>query len=124
LIQRWLPLVAYIFLICWLSLTPTPPQIENDFFGWDKMQHAAAYGVFTLMAGWAFGTFSNDLTRRWRLAVLATVIFGGFMEIVQGLFTTTRTAEWGDLLADLVGAACTYGLVMILNRWLSPFKRS
>ena len=105
-----------MMVLAWFSLTPTPPQIENDLFGWDKFQHAAAYGVLTLLAGWAFGTFSLDLKRRWRLAVVTTVLFGGFMEIAQGLFTTARTAEWGDLLADLIAAACAYGLVMVLNK--------
>lgn len=116
MLKRWLPFVSYVILICWLSLTPTPPQIENDFFGWDRVQHTAAYGVFTLLAGWAFGTFSLDLRRRWQMAVVAAVAFGGLLEIVQGVFTATRTAEWGDLLADLIGAACAYGLVMILKR--------
>jgi VanZ family protein len=124
LIQRWLLFIAYIILICWLSLTPAPPQIENAFFGWDKMQHAGAYGVFTLLAGWAFGNFTLDLKRRWRLAVVAAVTFGGLLEIIQGMFTMTRTAEWGDLLADLIGGAGTYGLIMIINRTLFLFKRS
>jgi VanZ family protein len=110
-IFRWLPFVAYVILICWLSLTPSPPVIEDDFFGWDKAQHAGAYGVFTLLAGWVFGVFPLDLKRRWRLAVITAVIFGGLMEIAQGMFTATRIAEWGDLLADLVGAACAYVLV-------------
>ena len=115
-IARWLTFIAYIFLICWLSLTPAPPQIENDFFGWDKVQHGGAYLVFTLLAGWAFGTFALDRKRRWALAVVATVAFGGSMEIIQGLFTVTRSAEWGDLLADFVGAACAYVLVMALKK--------
>jgi VanZ family protein len=113
IISRWLLFTAYVLVICWLSLTPAPPQIEDAFFGWDKVQHAGAYGVFTLFAGWAFGSFALDLKRRWQLAVAAAVIFGGLLEIVQGMFTRTRTAEWGDLLADLIGAACAYGLVNI-----------
>ena len=111
-----------MLVISWLSLTPAPPEIEGDFFGWDKLQHAAAYGVFTLLAGWAFGIFSIGLKRRWRMAVVGAVTFGGLLEIAQGVFTTARTAEWGDLLADMVGAACAYGLIMILNRF--PKMRS
>lgn len=123
-IPSWVLFIAYVIAISWLSLTPAPPEIEGDFFGWDKLQHAAAYGVFTLLAGWAFGTFPLDLKRRWRMAVVAAVTFGGLLEIAQGVFTTKRTAEWGDLQADLVGTACAYGLIMILNRARSLFKRS
>ncbi len=124
MLKRWLLFIAYMMVIAWLSLTPAPPVIEGDFLGWDKFQHAAAYMVLTLLAGWAFGTFSLDLKRRWRMAVVAAVSYGGLMEIAQGLFTTQRTAEWGDLLADLVAAAGAYGLIMILNRALPLFKRS
>lgn len=123
-LPRWLGFIAYAMLICWLSLTPAPPQIEDDLFGWDKLQHAAAYGVFTLLAGWAFGTFPLAWKRRWWIAVFVAVTCGALLEIVQGVFTTQRTAEWGDLLADLVGAVCAYGLIMIINRSLSLFKRS
>jgi VanZ family protein len=112
-ILRWLPFIAYVILLCWLSLTPSPPVIEDDFFGWDKVQHAGAYGVFTLLAGWACGTFPLDRKRCWLCAVVVAITFGGVLEIVQGVFTATRTAEWGDLLADLVGAAGAYCLVNI-----------
>lgn len=113
MIQRWLLFIAYVILICWLSLTPSPPKIESAFFGWDKVQHAGAYGLFALLAGWAFGTFPLDRQRRWRLAVAAVVLCGGLLEIAQGLFTANRAAEWGDLLADLVGAVCAYGVVKL-----------
>lgn len=47
----WLLFVAWGILILWLSLIPSPPVIETGFLGWDKFQHAFAYGVFTLLAG-------------------------------------------------------------------------
>lgn len=115
IISRWLLFIAYVLVICWLSLTPSPPVIEDAFFGWDKVQHAGAYGVFTLLAGWAFGNITLDVKRRWQLAVVAAVTLGGLLEIIQGMFTTTRTAEWGDLLADLIGGAGAYGLIMLIR---------
>lgn len=118
-IPRWPLFIAYVIAVSWLSLTPEPPEIEVAFFGWDKFQHAAAYGVFTLLAGWAFDIFFIDPKRRWRMAAVAAVTYGGFMEIAQGVFTTTRTASWGDLLADLVGATSTFSLIMIMNLVLS-----
>jgi VanZ family protein len=114
-IPRWLLFIAYVIAVSWLSLTPEPPEIEGAFFGWDKLQHTAAYGVFTLLAGWAFDIFFIDLKRRWRMAAFASVAYGGFLEIAQGVFTTTRTASWSDLLADLLGATGAYGLIMIIN---------
>jgi VanZ family protein len=118
-IPKWLLFIAYAIVLSWLSLAPEPPDIEGAFLGWDKLQHAAAYGVFTLLAGCAFDIYFIDLKRRWRMAAAAAVTYGGFLEIAQGVFTTTRTAAWSDLLADLVGAASAYGLIMIINRALS-----
>ena len=111
--------IAYVIVVSWLSLTPEPPEIEGAFFGWDKFQHAAAYGVFTLLAGGAFNIFFIDPKRCWRMAAVAAVTYGSFLEIAQGVFTTTRAASWNDLLATLVGATSTYGLIMIMNRVLS-----
>jgi VanZ family protein len=114
-IPRWLLFMAYVIVVSWLSLTPEPPEIEVAFFGWDKFQHAAAYGIFTLLAGRAFDIFFIDPKRSWRMAAVAAVTYGGFMEIAQGVLTTTRTASWGDLLANLVGATSTYSLIMIIR---------
>ena len=109
---RWLIFLAWAITLAWLSLIPNPPEIKAGFFGWDKFQHAAAYGVLTLFAGWAFACFPCDVKRCWLRAVLAAVSFGGLLEIAQGLFTKTRAAEFGDLAADFVGAACMYAIMM------------
>ena len=112
---RWLLLIAWGVTILWLSVVPSPPVIHSGFLGWDKFQHAAAYGVFTLFAGWAFACLAVDVRHRWMRAVVIAVVFGALMEVVQGLFTTTRTAELGDLLADLVGAVSVYCSVMAMR---------
>lgn len=36
--------------------------------------------------------------------VIASVIYGGIIEIAQGLFTTTRQADIVDVLANTIGA--------------------
>lgn len=46
--------------------------------------------------------------RSWWLAAIAAIIFGGCIEILQEFFTTTRKAEFADLLADTVGAATVF----------------
>lgn len=112
-LSRWLPFATWGGIIIWLSLTPAPPTIDNPLFGWDKLQHALAYAPLTLLAFRAFGTITVHTQRRWWKAVAVTLILGGFLEIAQGLFTRTRTAEFGDLLADLIGAGIAYLAVRI-----------
>ena len=47
------------------------------------------------------------------VAALLAVVIGGLMELAQGNFTVTRTADWGDLLADAVGAAAVIGVARL-----------
>ncbi len=102
--MRWVLFALWGALIGWLSLTASPPKIDVGFLGWDKFQHAAAYGVLTALGGWASDEFPARRMRRWLIIALIAAVCGGFLEMAQGLFTKTRTPEWGDLLADVVGA--------------------
>ena len=109
---RWAIFIAWGIAIVWLSLSPSPPEIETSLLGWDKFQHAAAYGVFTILAGWAFGSYPWELKKRWLGAVILAVIVGGALEVAQAVFTSARTAELSDLFADLAGAWIVYFIVM------------
>ena len=46
------------------------------------------------------------------------------MELAQGGFTATRNADWGDLLADAVGAAAVVGLARLVATPGSHGRRS
>jgi VanZ family protein len=113
-LPRWLLFILWGVVVSWLSLVPSPPVINSGFFGWDKFQHAASYGVFTLLAGWAFGYSPTDMKHRWLRAAALAVLFGGLIEVAQGVLTKTRTAELADFFADLVGAVVVYCAVMVV----------
>lgn len=114
---RFLLLAAWGGCLLWLSLTPAPPQLPPVLW-WDKLQHGAAFVVFTLLAGGAFVTVPSLARRCWGVAFLAAIAFGGLIEVLQALLTTTRRAEIGDLLADAVGA----GIVCLLARMWRSWK--
>ena len=99
-------------LIIWLSLIPEPVQLVS-FSGWSKVQHAAAYGVFTLVIGWACAALPRLSGCRWLLAIGVSVAFGGLMEGAQYFFTSTRHARFADLLADVTGAVLAWSAVKI-----------
>jgi VanZ family protein len=117
---RWLLFIAWGAVILWLSLTPAPLVIKTSFLGWDKFLHAVSYGIFTILAERVFSRFSAGKKKKWVKAVIAAVIFGGLMEIAQMTLTETRTAEWGDLLADAFGAGFVYSAFMAAHIVLSP----
>lgn len=104
-------IAALIALVCLLPGNKLP-QVGLS----DKIKHAMAF------AGLAFW-FGSVIVRRDLVAVaLAVVAFGGLIEIAQGLMGLGREAEWGDLVADALGAAA--GLLLALTpigqwpRWL------
>lgn len=86
--------------VLFLALIPAPPTVTG-LLGWDKLNHAAAMAVVACLA-----------TCSVRPALWAVAFGGGYamllgilIELLQGAFTTTRSAEWGDLAADAVGVA-------------------
>lgn len=86
------------------TLTPqehTPPALS----GVDKLLHFAAFAALVLPAA----TLRPDLLR-WLLPIV--VIYGGMIEIIQP--SIGRHAEWGDFVANTVGALAGAGI----GRWV------
>ncbi|MBE0597061.1 MAG: VanZ family protein [Desulfuromonadales bacterium] len=105
LLLRLLPAVGWMLLVAWLSLQSNPPTIEVSFVSWDKFQHAAAYGLLCLLTGWGLLPLFRRPFAPWLTAGALTIAIGGLLELAQATFTAVRAPEWGDLLADAVGAA-------------------
>ena len=98
-------LALLIVVVAWFAFPPAPPRTLETV--WDKLHHAFA---FTVLAGVAELAFWPQQGHRWRVA-LGLLIWGGVIELVQSQLPT-RSAEWGDLLADAVGMAL--GLLLAL----------
>jgi VanZ family protein len=111
----WLLLCACLtLLILWLALMPAGSAPTG--LGWDKLNHAVAIAVATGLA------YLSLQPRRWAgaAAFLYGVSLGILIEILQATLTTSRTAEWGDVVADLIGAGCTWGAIRIYQRITAP----
>ncbi len=101
---RFILLAGWGGAILWLSLDPAPPQPSMGPFAWDKFQHATAYGLLALLWGNFLVTYRHCRRRCWLMAFAGSVVFGALLEMAQGVLTTARSAEFGDLMADAVGA--------------------
>jgi VanZ family protein len=100
-----------IAVVAWGELTPHPPQEVSELLGWDKAQHFTAYFGLALLGllGWAH--------RRSPLVIfIAAIVLGGTLELLQAV--VGRDAEWGDMLANTLGAA-TGTLLASLLLWLA-----
>ena len=100
-------LTALIALvIARLTLVPHAPGPEG-IPGFDKLAHFAAFAALTVPLTWRY-------PHLWRVVALATLAYGGLIELVQPL--TGRAAEWTDLLADGTGALAGAFAVSRLRR--------
>ena len=71
----------------------------------DKVEHALAF--FALSAA-AVQLFLRG--RPLAIVVLGLLALGGAIELAQGLLTTSRMMESGDILADAIGVAAGVAL--------------
>ena len=85
-----------LIVVAWGELTPHPPRLAGPF-QWDKLDHFIAYFGLSLLATLAWG-----LRRSLVWVFLAMVALGGSLEIIQSF--VGRDAEWGDFLANDLGA--------------------
>ena len=70
----------------------------------DKVLHTVDY--FFLMIAWLY-TFVKDLNfqKKLKYIVLACLIYGIVIELLQGQLTTYRTGSYLDILANALGVA-------------------
>ena len=102
----WCLLAASIVVALWPR---TPPAMD---LGWDKANHLVAFAGLTVLGCW---------TQPWRRATVALVMIGhgGLIEVLQG-FTTYRSAEWADLLADALGVGLGLLFTLAIARGAPP----
>ena len=95
MIERLWWVGGWLGIVATLALSLMPPTLGDTDSHTDKLVHMAGYAV--LMFWWA------QLIRfpRWRLA-LAVVLFGGAIELLQGL-TPDRMPDLLDVLANTAG---------------------
>ena len=82
---------AYLSLRAGILREPVIPHL-------DKLLHALGYGVLAMLA---CGLFTPGHARR--AALLWLMLFGGLIELAQGVWTVNRLADPWDLLANACG---------------------
>ena len=116
--HSWLALlVAYTLWLTFLSLNPwvRPNPQPDDLIPEDKVGHFIGYLWLSLLMGAAFWQRLRQLPRVWSGPVFvaaAATLYGAFIELAQHTLTDYRSGEWGDVLANGIGAAAG-GIVLL-----------
>ena len=103
-LNAWvLAFITWCLLVLTLSLMAHPPAVRLPWFSWDKVQHACAYALLTLLAARSFCLLAPASRLVWPAAAGFAFLFGILMEVLQFLTGNGRVAELSDVFANASG---------------------
>jgi VanZ family protein len=94
--------------IVWLSLTPSPPQVDVQYG--DKLGHFGAYGLLML---WFSLLYPRLRYRVWY--AIGFIAMGVGLEVVQG-HLGYRTYDTVDMAANTIGVLLGWGAASLLTK--------
>jgi VanZ family protein len=104
--------LAFAVAIAFALIEPVPVRLENATQGMafpvDKLVHFALFLVAAVP--WRRSLAVAGVPSPGVAVVVAAALYGGLLEVAQGLFTA-RDAELLDMLAGALGAAAAVGIL-------------
>jgi hypothetical protein len=102
---RYALLWALFILFATIANTSTLEDLSlKSFFAFDKPIHALLFGIQTwLLLKARLKKPFVSVTKIIVFACIATVVFGILTELLQGWITTSRTFDFYDMFADILG---------------------
>ena len=112
--------LAFIGVLCLMPAEDLPKiSIVNHIY-FDKVVHFGMYFILAVLLAKPVNKLNLPL---WPVILLATVLIGGMIEILQFAVTNYRSASWFDFFADMAGAAA--GLLafnmLVAEKWLERY---
>ena len=105
--------------IIYLSLAP-PSGFKkipiSTVEGLDKVAHFLMYLGLTVVCVLDIRFSKKTISDKIRIGycILFPLLLGGIVEIIQWKFTTYRSGNWFDMLANMLGIAAGYFLMLLL----------
>ena len=96
---------AIVAAIIWLSLTPSPPQVDVPYS--DKIGHLASYAVLMF--------WFSQLYRTRIYYAAGFILMGVALEVIQRQLGT-RSFEAADMLANALGVLLGWGVTLLLPK--------
>lgn len=110
-LRRIMPYIFWtlVIIVSMLMLVEHAPK-ENPIKHLDKIQHALVFLTISVAGCLAFKNHTS-------LIVTGLTIFGAVIEVLQATFTTTRTGDMKDWLADIAGILIGLMIVAIYRQF-------
>jgi VanZ family protein len=116
-----LPLILslLIFIVTCLITTNSIPSLPEGL-QWDKIAHFGMFFLLSAVIMYDYYRMQNKSPSSFRWifwGLIVPVFYGGLIELLQKYFFYPRNAEWGDWIADIVGAlTATLLSIVILKK--------
>jgi VanZ family protein len=107
---------AWLILTTVLCLLPGKDMPEIDILNFDKAAHFFVFGLLCFL--WLRFLLSLKFTHQSKRSkvlfiALAIILYGGLMEVLQGVFYEDRTADVFDFIANSLGVI-TAGVISVM----------
>lgn len=106
----WTALVAFLCLATFQDL----PDVEIGFSGADKIVHGFLHLIFTI--SWSLYFSVSGFRRPVIKAMLLSLFYGVAIEFVQSVFTTTRHADFTDVIANTGGSLIAAAVLITFKK--------
>lgn len=125
---RNLLLISFVWAIIILIVSGLPGEALPDigrlwFPHFDKLVHMGLYFplAFFLVAEFTMSKKVNLKKNAVLLTLVLVFLYGGSLELAQEYLFVDRSAEWGDVLSDLIGGVLGISIYYLIGKRL--FKR-
>lgn len=108
-------IVSWTALLAYLTLSPSDFLPESTLFGYDKVGHFGMFGGWTGLIGLYLIFYRRrEQTSLWTVWSLG-IGFSLLIELAQWGLPLGRSAEWADMVANLLGCSAATGIIMLLR---------
>lgn len=124
----FLPLLTVLIIFiatCLISSSQMPGMPEG--IPWDKLVHFGMFFVLSAVSLVDYYRMHNGnppLLRMIFWGFVIPVLYGGAIELLQKYFFSSRSAEWGDWIADIIGSLVATVIVIIFFKKRQRSKKN
>ncbi|HBG58301.1 VanZ family protein [Proteiniphilum sp. UBA1028] len=116
----FLPLLTgFVIFIATCIISPSQLPGMPEGIPWDKLVHFGMFFILSLVSLIDYYRLHKGTPSAFRWifwGFFVPVLYGGCIELLQKYFFATRSAEWGDWIADISGSLIATVTIIILFR--------